>query len=168
MDFKNLTAPISLARKTNHYIYEGMSFTADVREGVQWPTLAEDDSVDAPQLPLRFVEPAAVGPQNGALTVVAPRFLYDNGRLLAEANVVQSRLRRPGLLLSRPDAEKLGVSNGDEVTVSHNGASVALPARVNRMLDEGVALVPRNLDGRPAERLVGSGGLYATVDVEKS
>jgi hypothetical protein len=40
MEFSNLTAPVSLERKTSHYIYEGMSFTADVREGVQWRTVS--------------------------------------------------------------------------------------------------------------------------------
>jgi anaerobic selenocysteine-containing dehydrogenase len=70
-------------------------------------------------------------------------------------------------LLSRPDAEKLGVSAGDTVTVSQNGIAVALPVQVNRTLTAGVALVPRNLEGRPAEKLIGADGLYTTVTVEK-
>jgi len=167
MDFANLTAPISLARKTSHYIYEGMSYTAGVREGVQWPTLAEDSDT---RLPLRFFEPvpAPVGEPGDSLTVVAPRFLYDGGRLLAEAGVVQAHLQKALLLLSRPDAQKLDAASGDSVTVSQNGTSVTLPAHINRSLTEGVALVPRNVAGRPAEKLLGPGGLFATVKVEKN
>jgi formate dehydrogenase major subunit len=71
------------------------------------------------------------------------------------------------VLISRADAQKLGLANGDQVTVSQNGTSVALPAQVNRMVNEGIVLVPRNVAGRPAERLVGPGGLSATVKVEK-
>ena len=166
MGFKNLTAPISLQRKTEHYIYEGMSFTADVREGVQWATAAENDS--SPQIPLRFVEPAKVKSDEKGLTLVAPRMLYDGGRLLAEAETVAAHILEPELMLSGHDARKMGLANGDEVTVSQNGATVTVPVRINRTVSEGVALMPRNLAGRPAEKLVGPDGLYSTVNVEKS
>ena len=164
MKFENLTAPVSLERKTAHYIYEGMSFTADVREGVQWATVAEDESA---KIQLRFVEPAAPPEDEAGLTLVAPRFLYDAGRLLAEAEIVQPRLTKSELLLARADAQRLGVVNGDSVTISQNGTSVALPVRINRTLSEGVAVVPRNLAGRPAEQLVGPEGVYTTVRIEK-
>jgi len=162
MGFENLTAPVSLERKTAHYIYEGMSFTTDVREGVQWATLAEGDG----KITLRFVAP--VEPESGdGLTLVASRFLYDDGRLLAEADVVKAHITQPQILLSRFDAERLAVTNGDIVTVSQNGASVDAPVQVTRMLSEGVAVLPRNLAGRPAEKLVGPDGVYTTVQVEK-
>jgi len=166
MEFKNLTAPIPLERKTSHYIYEGMSFTSDVREGLQWPTVAEND--DVPKLQLRFIEPAPVAAQDDGLTLAAPRLLYDDSTLLAEADVVHAHVQQPQIMLSRFDAEKLGIANGDSVTVSQNGTSVGLTAQVNRTLSEGVALVGRNLNGRPAEKLVGPGGLYTSVKVEKS
>jgi len=167
MEFENLVAPISLTRKTSHYIYEGMSYTADVREGVQWATLAEDDSEGAPKLPLHFIEPASIEADGDGMTLVAPRFLYDGGRLLAEAQVVGAHIHKPHILLSRSDAQKLGVTNGDQVTISQNGASVDLPVRADRRLEAGVALVPRNVAGKPAEKLIGPNGLSAIVKVEK-
>jgi NADH-quinone oxidoreductase subunit G len=165
MEFGNLIAPISLERKTAHYIYEGMSYTADVREGLQWATVAEEDSA---KITLRFIKPAPPPGNEAGLTLVAPRFLYDNGRLLAEAELMQPHLHQPQILLSRADAAKLAVSNGDIVTVSQNGTSVSLPVQVNRQVGEGVALVARNLAGHPAEKLIGENGLYTTVKVEKS
>ncbi len=168
MEFENLTAPVSLERKTSHYIYEGMSFTADAREGVQWPTLAENNAEGGPKLPLRFIEPAPVAGDEDGFTLVGSRFLYDGGRLLAESQVVESRIRQPQILLSKLDAQRLGVANGDEVTVSQNGVSVALPVKINRMVAEGTAVAPRNVAGRPVEKLVGPGGVYATVKVEKT
>jgi NADH-quinone oxidoreductase subunit G len=162
MGFENLTAPVALERKTAHYIYEGMSFTADVREGVQWSTVAESDD----KVVLRFVTPAE--PESGeGLTLVAPRFLYDDGRLLAEADVVKTYITQPQILLSRFDAEKLTLADGDTVTVSQNGTSIDVPVQVTRMLSEGVAILPRNLAGRPAEKLVGPDGIVTTVKVEK-
>lgn len=166
MSFGNLVAPVSLERKTSHYIYEGMSFTADVREGVQWPTLAERDA--GAKLPLRFIAPAAPPENTNGLTLAAPRLLYDGGRLFAEAELMQPHIHPPQIILSRPDAAKLGVSGGDTVTVTGNGASVTLPVQVSRLVNKGVALVGRNLAGRPAEKLVGVNSLYTTVKVEKS
>jgi NADH-quinone oxidoreductase subunit G len=164
MKFENLVAPVSLARRTSHYIYEGMSYTADVREGVQWATLAEHKTA---KLPLRFIIPATPAEHSQSLTLVAPRFLYDDGRLLVEAELLHPHIHQPQALISRADAQKLGLANGDQVAVSQNGTSVALPVQVNRMVNEGIVLVPRNVAGRPAERLVGPGGLSATVKVEK-
>ena len=164
MRFENLVAPVSLDRKTSHYIYEGMSYTADVREGVQWSTLAEHESA---KLPLRFIAPAVPADNSQGLTLVAPRFLYDDGRLLAETELLHPHIHPPQVLVSRSDAEKLGLASGDHVTVSQNGTSVALPVQVNRMVSEGTVWVPRNLAGRPAETLLGPGGLYGTVTVEK-
>ncbi len=161
--FENLVAPVSLTRQTSHYIYSGMSFTADVREGVQWPTLAEQESA---KIALRFIAPAQPSDDSG-LTLVAPRFLYDDGRLLAETELVQPHLHRPKLLISPADAQQLGLNNGDMVTVSQNGSAVTLPVQVNRQLSQGVALTPRNLAGRPAEQLLGPGGLYGTVKIKK-
>jgi NADH-quinone oxidoreductase subunit G len=165
MKFENLVAPVSLQRKTSHYIYEGMSFTASVREGVQWPTLAEHSEA---QIPLRFVAPVEPAGADQGLTLAAPRFLYDDGRLLAEAELMQPRLHQPKVLLARSDAQRLGLTNGDTVTVSQDGTSVALPVQINRMMAEGVALVPRNLAGRPAEKLLGPGAWHGTVKIQKS
>jgi predicted molibdopterin-dependent oxidoreductase YjgC len=164
MKFLNLVAPVSLTRKTSHYIYEGMSFTADVREGVQWATLAEHELL---QIPLRFIAPANPPADGSGLTLAAPRFLYDDGRLLAEAELMQPHLHHPTVLLSRPDAEKLGLNNGDVVSVAQNGTAVNLPVQVNRQINEGIALVPRNLAGRPAEKLLGPGKLFGTVKIKK-
>jgi NADH-quinone oxidoreductase subunit G len=40
MSYEQLARPVSLSRRMSHYIYAGMSFQAEVREGLQWPTLA--------------------------------------------------------------------------------------------------------------------------------
>jgi NADH-quinone oxidoreductase subunit G len=164
MKFENLTAPVSLARRTSHYIYHGMSFTASVREGVQWSTLAEHSDA---QIPLRFIAPVAPAGEASGLTLVAPRFLYDDGRLLAEADLIQPHIQSPQLLLSRSDAQRLGVANGDTVTVAQNGTSLALPVQVNRMVNEGVVLLARNLAGRPAETLLGPGASHGIVEIQK-
>jgi NADH-quinone oxidoreductase subunit G len=165
MDFGNLTAPISLERKTAHYIYEGMSFTADVREGIQWQTMAEDANKP---VPLRFIQPAQLSSaEPEEMTLVAPRVLYDDGRLLQEAEVVKAHIHPSALTISRKDAQALGLAAGDLVKISQNGNTVEVPVQPSRKVSEGVIILPRNLAGRPAEQLVGQDGHYTTVKVEK-
>jgi len=162
MKFENLVAPTALERKTAHYIYEGLSFTAEVREGLQWPTLAEDKTA---KVPLRFIPPAEIQNPKPNLILVAPRVLYDDGRLLAESEVVKNHLVKPMVWLSRADAAKLGIADGEQVTMSRHGVAVTVPVQIHRLLNEGVAVLPRNLAGRLAEQLVGA-GVYAEVEIQ--
>ena len=57
---------------------------------------------------------------------------------------IRLRFQRPdGLVdLARDDAHRLGVRDGDEVTVRTNGTSAKLRARVRRNVRSGVVLVP--------------------------
>jgi anaerobic selenocysteine-containing dehydrogenase len=80
---------------------------------------------------------------------------------------METHIHQPHILLSRPDAKKLDVANGDQVMVSQNGTSVELPVQVNRRLEPGLVVVPRNVAGQPAEKLLGPNGFYTTVEVEK-
>jgi NADH-quinone oxidoreductase subunit G len=66
--------------------------------------------------------------------------------------VEKFRFQRPnGLVeLARDDAQRLGVRDGDDVTVRTNGTSATLRARVRRNLRTGVVLVPEG----SAEELV--------------
>jgi NADH dehydrogenase/NADH:ubiquinone oxidoreductase subunit G len=62
----------------------------------------------------------------------------------AVERVAKFRFQRPdGLVdLARDDAHRLGVRDGDEVTVRTNGTSATLRARIRRNLRSGVVLVP--------------------------
>ena len=70
---------------------------------------------------------------------------------------LQFQRPKPELELSRDDARRLGVSTGDDLTVSSNGTSVRLRARVSRSLRKGVVRAP-------AEH---ADGLEGPVKVEK-
>ena len=59
---------------------------------------------------------------------------------------------QPEVELSREDAERLGITTGQTVTVRANGTSVELRARLSRELAAGVARIPDvhagDLEGR--------------------
>ncbi len=96
---------------------------------------------------------------------MAPRVLYDAGTLLGQAEILGTRLVQPHVALSRLDALALGVSDGDRLQLSANGHSVALPARVDGAVPDGVLAIPRNLEGLPAESLLGPGCVFGRVKV---
>jgi len=164
MSYERLSQPVPLSRRMSHYIYAGMSFQAEAREGVQWPTQAEDSSV---KLALTWADPlplvAHTLPNN--FTLITPRVLYDGGNLLGQAEILGTHLVQPHVVLARADAQALGVANGETVQVSADGRQVALPARVDGLVPEGVVAIPRNLPGQPAERLLGDGQVSGEVAV---
>jgi predicted molibdopterin-dependent oxidoreductase YjgC len=59
--------------------------------------------------------------------------------------------------LARDDAQRRGISQGDEVVVRSNGTSVTLRARINKGLAKGVARIPDEF----------AHDLHATVEVTK-
>jgi predicted molibdopterin-dependent oxidoreductase YjgC len=164
MSYEQLARPVSLSRRMSHYIYAGMSYQAEVREGLQWPALAEDESLT---LELSWIDPPSPPPEaaGDGYILVAPRVLYDAGTLLGQAEILGTRLVQPHVALSRLDALALGVSDGARLQVSANGHSVALPARVDGAVPDAVLAIPRNLQGFPAESLLGPGRVFGRVKV---
>ena len=164
MSYERLSQPVALSRRMSHYIYAGMSFQAEAREGIQWPALAEDEAVT---LDLSWVDPPDPPADDQDFTLVTPRVLYDGGTLLGQAEILGTRLVQPDVAVSRADALALGVSDGDRLKVGVDGHEVALPARVDGVVPEGVVAIPRNLDGRTAEALLGGGRVFGPVKVTK-
>jgi predicted molibdopterin-dependent oxidoreductase YjgC len=171
MSFDQLARPVPLSRRMSHYIYAGMSFQAEVREGIQWATRAEREAailelgwID-PEAPRANLASPARGASQAAFTLVTPRVLYDGGTLLGQAEILGTRLVRPYVALARTDAQALGISDGDTLLVSTNGTSVTLPAYANGLVPQGVVAIPRNLEGRPAESLLGEGHTFGQVQV---
>jgi predicted molibdopterin-dependent oxidoreductase YjgC len=162
MSYEQLARPVPLSRRMSHYIYAGMSFQAEVREGLQWSTKAENESF---RLELNWVEPPPPPADDEGLTLVAPRVLYDGGTLLGQAEILGTRLVQPHIALAQADALALGVSDGDRVQVTANGHHVTLPARVDGAVPEGVVAIPRNVQGLPAELLLGDMGVFGRVKV---
>jgi anaerobic selenocysteine-containing dehydrogenase len=70
--------------------------------------------------------------------------------------------------LAGADALALGVSNGDRLKVEANGHHVTLPARVDDVLPHGVVAIPRNLQGLPAESLLGEREVFGRVKVARA
>jgi NADH-quinone oxidoreductase subunit G len=77
---------------------------------------------------------------DGALRLVTYRPLF-SGPAIERVPELQFQRPEPEVELSRVDAERLGISNGQEVSVRSNGTSVALRARLAKDLSEGAARI---------------------------
>ena len=101
------------------------------------------------------VDPVAL-PAKG-FSLVAYRSAF-TGRAVESTPSLEFQRPSPSIELAAADAKRLGVSNGDEVTVASNGTSISLRAEINRRLLDGVV--------RGAEEHVGE--LEPTVTIRRS
>jgi NADH-quinone oxidoreductase subunit G len=96
-------------------------------------------------------EPVSAHPVNSPitnskeLTLVPITLLYDRGTTFTRSLLMHPRVPLPYVEINSADAARLGVRDGDEVTVSVNGSSVKVAARVGGRAPEGAALMPRSL-----------------------
>ena len=161
MSYQALTQPVPLSRRMSHYIYAGMSYQSDIREGLQWPALADDPERE---LTLVWVEPAPQAAGEG-LVLITPRQVYDSGTLVGQNPLLESHLALPELVLSPEDAGQLGLAEEDIAEVVCDDRRVSLPVRLAADLPAGMAAIARNLPGLPAERLLGSERVFGHVVV---
>jgi predicted molibdopterin-dependent oxidoreductase YjgC len=104
-----------------------------------------DDHAALPELvepAAEVAEPKAAAPKRGqGLALVRYRSLFSGP---AVERVQQLQFQRPAaeVELSYEDASARGIAAGSAVTVSSNGTSRALRARVNRRLRKGVVRIP--------------------------
>ncbi|MGQ0603399.1 MAG: NADH-quinone oxidoreductase subunit NuoG [Anaerolineales bacterium] len=96
-------------------------------------------------------EPVATQPVNSpisnsqGLRLVPTTLLYDRGTTFSRSLLMHPRVPHPYVEINSADAAQLGVKDGDEVTVSANGSSVKVAARVDGRAPEGAVLMPESL-----------------------
>ena len=121
--------------------YGGACYTNSQGLGVQLPSGVERGlSAAAGKL-----DPAGALESNG-LTLVPTTLLFDRGTVFVRSLVMHPRLPHPYVELNTADAVRLGIQDGDSVTVSDGGAwQAVVTARVDGRAPEGVALMPASL-----------------------
>ncbi|MGB2875673.1 MAG: molybdopterin-dependent oxidoreductase [Gaiellaceae bacterium] len=124
--------PSAVFAELSERIYDGLPF-GEVGEQAALRTRSE-----APPTKLPREAPLPKGP---GLQVVRYRPLFSGP---AVDRVPELQFQRPGpeIELSPKDAGAREIASGDTVTVSHNGTSVQLRARVSSQLREGVVRIP--------------------------
>jgi NADH-quinone oxidoreductase subunit G len=112
-------------------IYDGLPF-GEVGEHAALRTRTEAPEPELPEEP-----PAAKGK---GLTLVRYKPLF-SGPAVERVPELQFQRPEPEVELSEPDARRRKIGNGELVTVSHNGTSLQLRARVSRSLRAGIVRI---------------------------
>ena len=101
-----------------------------------------------------------------ALRLVVGRRLYDNGRIVSEAPVLE-RIRRPFPLRVNPhDAAGLGVESGAEVRVTSTRASLIMEIDIDAGVPAGIAQVEFAANGTGAAELIDASSSITDLRVE--
>jgi predicted molibdopterin-dependent oxidoreductase YjgC len=101
-----------------------------------------------------------------ALRLVVGRRLYDNGRMVSEAEAL-ARVRKPfPLRISPHDAAGLGVETGAQVRVTSGAASRELKVAVDARVPAGIARLEFSADGAGAAELIDADAAVTDLRVE--
>ena len=98
------------------------------------------------------------------LTLLTGRLIYDNGTMISKTAALHAIAARPYLEMSLEDAERLGISDGDEVTVAANGFDARLSVLVAD-ITVGSVFIPYDQSGLRVNRLIT--GTNPTVKVTR-
>jgi len=124
-------------------IYEGTRYEYLGDTGYQWPSRAGDPEA---RFELTWVEPDPIlAPRDGELLLVPITRLYDRGTLISRSAILEPLIPQAHVLVSRVDAERLGLRSGDRVRVEFEGGSFETVMEVDGHAPAGVVLLPRNL-----------------------
>ena len=95
----------------------------------------------------------AARPDDDALRLLTYRLLYDAGSRASRTKGISKLTSDPFVELNADDAARLGISDGQTVTVTSAHGSLEAPARVTAALRSGVVFVPYNQPGGSARVL---------------
>jgi NADH-quinone oxidoreductase subunit G len=85
-------------------------------------------------------------PSKDELLAVPVNKLYDRGTtIMMSANLLRDRIGGPTVSLHSDTAQKLGVNDGDLVSVSFDGTNADAKVKVDDTVSVGVALIPREM-----------------------
>jgi NADH-quinone oxidoreductase chain G len=101
------------------------------------------------------------------LTLITGRLLYDRGTLLRRSTWIQNLVPEAFVLVHPSDAEKLGLADGDHVSVVSARGRLGLTVRVGDEVVPGVAFAPLNLSDAPLSVLAADHRTLPQVRIRK-
>jgi NADH-quinone oxidoreductase subunit G len=127
--------------------YGGTAYENKGGLGVQWPVEAEQGAVTLDGKGKQ----AARKVHKGELLIVPIVELYDRKPTFrASEHLMREHIPAPYVVLNAGDAQKMGIAEGDIVSVAYGAQAAEVKVRVDPAAPAGAALLPRNLSDRPA------------------
>ncbi len=91
--------------------------------------------------------------------------LLHGARLSQRSGILKELLGECIVEIGGPAAERLGVTQGELVEVEADGHTERLPVRIREGTPDGVAFIPENFDGKPANRFLTRDRVVSTVRI---
>ena len=113
--------------------YGGTSYRNESGLGSQWAVAAETEDIE-----LFEVSEVGLEQPDGLVSISLPA-LYTPNTLISKSDIVGPRLAKPTIYLSAQDAKALSISDGEQLSLTINGAEASFLAYVNGETPEGVA-----------------------------
>jgi NADH-quinone oxidoreductase subunit G len=127
--------------------YGGTAYENAGGLGVQWQVEAELGVVSAGE-EVKAARPKK--PKKDELLIVPIAELYDQRPAFrASEHLLHEHIPQPYVVLNTEDAIRLGIADGDTVTVGYGAQGVEVTARLDPAAPGGAALLPRSLSDRP-------------------
>jgi NADH-quinone oxidoreductase subunit G len=154
-----VTKEITVANPT----YAGMTWANLGDQGQQWNVA--DHSYVLPDPAYRKAEQAPLPETDGGLRLVSGTVLYDAGNLFGLTKQMANMSFGANVGLNPADAARLGLADGDAVTVRNEHGELDLSVKTMEFVKPGTVWVPASLPGAPVGALLNGGA--EVVKVEK-
>lgn len=138
--------------------YSGINYNEISEEGVFAPLCLTPVQV-VPVAPVTTVE-------NGKYMLLTGAALYHCGTLSLKGEGTMAVCGEPYVEISRPDAVKLSIADGDQVRLTSAAGTVAVKARISPRMQEGVLFAPYHFADAPISS-VWSGAAVTGVTIAK-
>jgi NADH-quinone oxidoreductase chain G len=145
-------------------IYNGLTWEALGDQGLQWNP-AEHSYVRPDMRYASAVQPELPESESG-LRLVTGTVLYDGGDLFRLTKQMKNMAFGAEVRLNPADGEKLGVTEGESVTVRNTYGALELTVKFDATVKLGVAWIPESLPGAPVGALL-NGSAIVNVLIEK-
>jgi NADH-quinone oxidoreductase subunit G len=152
----------SWGRQVNEqFYYDGTSYTNTEGNGIQIPSAADDHN--APLFVSAVAPVSFAGKGEFTMLMQVPVRAYDNGAW-SIGSKLSTRQIPAHVIISQADAQRYGMSDGQEVVLTTPVGSALIPARVDGGLAEGHVLLPA-VAGAPLSLALGA---YTRVSVRRA
>jgi predicted molibdopterin-dependent oxidoreductase YjgC len=100
------------------------------------------------------------------LTLFTGRLLYDRGTLLRRSGRIQKLVPAAFVMIHPSDAAKLGLADGDDVSVVSAKGRLRFTVKVSDEVAPGIAFAPLNLSDAPLSVLLDDLRVFPRVQIE--
>ena len=129
------------------------------------PTEERGGAADEPQAKPRAEAEGGAGAATGApeFALMTGRQIYDEGNMVRRSVGLHRLQKKPFVEMNDEDVKALGLSDGDEVTVSSNGTSVRAKLVIGDIVP-GAVFIPYDQEGLRANTLLSGGRTMVKVE----